>query len=732
MRRDPGTLTVLTYHRVAARGTAAPGIVSATPEAFARQMAWLARSGRAVGLEDVLAARRGRRPLRPDAVHVTFDDAYADFAVEAWPVLRSLGLPVTLFVPTAFPGHASRAFWWDRLFAAVQAGHGTATVEGIHVSLGTPDERLDAYRRLREHVKHLPHDRALAFVDAVVHRIGDGAGRSASSDVLGWDELRRLGAEGVALAPHTRTHPLLERLEPERLAGEIGGSVEDLRRETGAAPPAFAYPSGSVTEAAVRAAADAGIEVAFTTRRGVNDLAAPDWLRLSRVNVGRRSRRPLALRAQASRPAARALGRRWRHAAEGEAPVEREERPAVAYVMSRFPKISETFILTEILALERRGVRVEVYPLMRESEPLTHPEAAPVVARARFTPFLSRSIVASQLHWLRRAPRAYVGALRDLVTATAGSLNFLGGGLAIFPKAAHVARLMEDEGVVHVHCHFANHPAAAGFVISRLTGLPYSFTAHGSDLHKERRMLPEKVREAAFVATISEYNRRLIVDECGGDVAGKVHIVRAGVDTEVFSPVPRDAAAGHPLQILCVGTLQEVKGQKHLVDACALLAREGVDFRCRLVGEGPDREMLSARIAEAGLQDRVELLGARTRGEVAAELRRADVFVAPSVPTKEGKREGIPVVLMEAMSTGVPVVSSRLSGIPELVEHGEGGLLTPPGDAAALAAALRALAGDPVLRRRLGRGARERVVGEFDLERSVDRLLDHFGMGAAA
>lgn len=730
-RRDAGTLTVLTYHRIAAHGTGAPGIVSATPEAFARQMAWLARSGRAVGIDDVLAARRGERPLRPDAVHVTFDDAYEDFAVEAWPVLRSLGIPVTLFVPTAFPGHPARAFWWDRLFAAVQAGSGTATVEGIHVSLGTADERLDAYRRLREHVKHLPHDRALAFVDAAVGRIGDGAGRSVSSHVLGWDELRRLGAEGVALAPHTRTHPLLHRLEPERLAGEIGGSREDLRRETGAATPAFAYPSGSVTDAAVRAGADAGIEVAFTTRRGVNALAAPDWLRLSRVNVGRRSRRPLALRAQASRPAARALGRRWVHAADGDAAAG-EERPAVAYVMSRFPKISETFILTEILALERRGVRVEVYPLMRESEPLTHPEAVPVIARARFTPFLSRSIVASQLHWLRRAPRAYLGALRDLVRATAGSLNFLGGGLAIFPKVAHVARLMEDEGVVHVHCHFANHPAAAGFVISRLTGLPYSFTAHGSDLHKERRMLPEKVRQAAFVATISEYNRRLIVDECGDDVAGKVHIVRAGVDTEVFAPAPRDADGARPLEIVCVGTLQEVKGQKHLVDACARLAQAGVDFRCRLVGEGPDREMLAARIAEAGLEDRVELLGARTRPEVAAELRRADVFVAPSVPTKEGKREGIPVVLMEAMSSGVPVVSSRLSGIPELVEDGVGGLLTPPGDAVALAAALQTLAADPVLRRRLGRGARERVVGEFDLERSVDRLLGHFGMGAAA
>ena len=394
--------------------------------------------------------------------------------------------------------------------------------------------------------------------------------------------------------------------------------------------------------------------------------------------------------------------------------------------MSRFPKISETFILTELLAMERRGVRVEVFPLLRERAQLVHPEAQAVVDRAHYLPVLSPAILASQLYWLRHHPRAYLGALRDVARGTLGSANFFVFGLGIFPKVAHAARLMQRAGVTHVHCHFATHPAVAGFIIRRLTGLPYSFTAHGSDLHVERRMLPEKVAEAAFVATVSEYNRRMIVDECAGRFGDKVHIVRAGIDTARFD-VARNGdrpPADGPLRIVCVGTLHEVKGQRHLVEACRLLRARGIDIRCRLIGEGEDREALEAQIAAAGLTGRVELAGAATGPEVAAQLRAAHVLVAPSVPTAGGKREGIPVVLMEAMSSGLPVVASDLSGIPELVADGVSGLLTPPGDAAAIADALARLAADPALRARLGAAGRRRIQEEFDVRRSVARLLD--------
>jgi glycosyltransferase involved in cell wall biosynthesis len=210
-----------------------------------------------------------------------------------------------------------------------------------------------------------------------------------------------------------------------------------------------------------------------------------------------------------------------------------------------------------------------------------------------------------------------------------------------------------------------------------------------------------------------------------------VHVIRAGVDTSLFTPHANGRrAAGAPLRMLCIGTLHEVKGQGHLVEACRLLAAEGVDATLRLIGDGPDRPELERAIAAAGLSERVVLAGPRTREQVAADLAEADVLVAPSVPTRQGRREGIPVVLMEAMSSGLPVVASGISGIPELVDDGWNGLLVPPGDPQALASALRRLAVNESLRERLGAEGRRTVEREFDVERTADELVRRFAASA--
>lgn len=407
-------------------------------------------------------------------------------------------------------------------------------------------------------------------------------------------------------------------------------------------------------------------------------------------------------------------------------------RLRVAYVMSRFPKLSETFVLREILALRRAGVDVDVYPLLRQRERVSHPEAAAVARTARYLPFLSPSVLVSQAVHLRRRPRAYLGALRDVVRGTWGSANFLLGGLAVFMKVAHAARLMEESGTTHVHCHFANHPALAGFVVHRLTGIPYSFTAHGSDLHKDRRMLCRKLGEAAFAVAISDYNRRVMVEECGGRHADKIIVLHCGVDTDELRPAARDRPREAPFTVACVGTLHEVKGQTHLVEACRLLAADGIEVVCRLVGDGPDRRALERQLEAAGLRGRIELEGSLTGAGVLRVLHDADVLAAPSVPSRDGRREGIPVALMEAMSVGLPVVASRLSGIPELVEDGVNGLLTPPGDARAVADALRRLHADPALRRRLGEAGRETVRREFDVSKTVAALAARFAAGGPA
>jgi glycosyltransferase involved in cell wall biosynthesis len=395
-------------------------------------------------------------------------------------------------------------------------------------------------------------------------------------------------------------------------------------------------------------------------------------------------------------------------------------------MMSRFPKLTETFILQELLAMDRAGVRVELYPLLRQRGESVQPAAQRWVDRAHFFPFISPAIIASQWHYLRdpRLRRRYIRALVDMISGTWRSPNFLVGGLGIFPKVAHAARQMRADGVEHVHCHFANHPALAGFLIQRLTGIPYSFTAHGSDLHVDRTMLPTKVREAAFVVTISEDNRRVIEDSCGSAADGRVAVIHCGVDPAAFHP--RHDVRDGPLRIVAVGTLHEVKGQAHLIDACRRLVERDVEFTCRIVGSGPDRDKLAARIDTLGLGERVTLAGQMTSDAVADELAAADVLVAPSVPTRGGKREGIPVVLMEAMATGLPVVASRLSGIPELVTDGVDGLLVPPGDAEAIADALERLASEPGLRRTLGAAGRETILRAFDIDRNAALLIRRF------
>jgi len=394
-------------------------------------------------------------------------------------------------------------------------------------------------------------------------------------------------------------------------------------------------------------------------------------------------------------------------------------------VMSRFPKLTETFVLYEILALEKLGIEVQIYPLLRERQAVSHPEVDKLLPRVRFLPFLSLPIVRAHLHFLRRKPAEYLGVLWDVLRGTWGSANFFFGALGIFPKVVRFAYEIQKGGIGHIHCHFASHPALAGFIIHRLTGIPFSFTAHGSDLHVERRFLNQKVKEAAFVVTVSAYNKELIVRECGEDVREKIHVIHCGVDPEVFRPLPQRMKDGPP-RILCVASFEEVKGHAYLVEACRLLRARGTQFVCDFVGDGPLRRTVENQIKQANLESVIRVHGARSRPEIARMMAEADIMVLPSVPTRSGKREGIPVVLMEAMASELPVVSSELSGIPELVDNGRTGLLTPPRDVSALADALQTLLQNAELRFQMGRLGREKVFWEFNLHRSAETLSKLF------
>ena len=397
----------------------------------------------------------------------------------------------------------------------------------------------------------------------------------------------------------------------------------------------------------------------------------------------------------------------------------------VAYIMSRFPKLTETFVLYEMLAVERLGVQVEVYPLLRQRESTVHAEAAPLVARANFHSFISIPIIMAQLHFLRRRPGVYCRTWWEVLRGTWGSLNFFIGALGILPKAVRFAYDMQRQGIDHVHAHFANHPAVAALVIHRLTGIPFSFTAHAHDLHIERRMLGAKVRAAKFAVTISDFNRRMMLAECDATACDKVRVIHCGIDPEAFA-ADRVPEAARPLEIVCVAALRELKGHRYLIEACHRLRERGVKFRCRLVGEGPLRPQIEAQIASLGLQQCVVVLGGLVRADVMAMLASSDVAVLTSVRTTSGRWEGIPVALMEAMAAGLPVVASDTSGIPELVEDGRTGTLVPPQDVCAIAGALESMARDRTLAARMGAAGRARVLRDFNQETSARELANLF------
>jgi len=288
-REEPDLLRVLTYHRVQEVDPTCPPVpgVTVAPEAFAEQMRYVHRRYRVVSVEELIHVVRGGGSLAPRSVLVTFDDGYQDFQVHAWPVLKSLGLPVVLFVPTAFPGEPERIFWWDRLHHALMRARRPDSLETPvgRLPLGTPRQREESFRRLRAHVKQRPHGEAMAWVAATCEELAVPA---PSPAVLSWDELRELAKEGVTLGSHTRTHPLLTRIPPAEVRAEVVGSLNDLGRELGTrALPILAYPSGAYDDPVVRVLAEEGYVLAFTTERGLNPLRRAHPLKLRRINVGR-------------------------------------------------------------------------------------------------------------------------------------------------------------------------------------------------------------------------------------------------------------------------------------------------------------------------------------------------------------------------------------------------------------------------------------------------------------
>lgn len=392
--------------------------------------------------------------------------------------------------------------------------------------------------------------------------------------------------------------------------------------------------------------------------------------------------------------------------------------------MSRFPKLTETFILDELLALQARGMSPLVYPLVHQRGEPRHGALDRLQAVVRGPPS-AVVLAAAWCYWARQNPRGLRRLCADIWDSHWKSPRFLLRAVRVVPLAAWMARDMQAAGVRHLHAHWATHPALTAFCVHRLTGISYSLTAHAHDLFAHNAMLDTKLRHAAFIATISEYNRTHIGQRFGPETLARVAVVRCGVSLTEFSPERRRPALTPP-SIVCVGSLEPKKGHRHLLDACMRLCDAGVSFHCICVGGGPLRAALQRQALHVGVGDRVTFTGPLPRERVIELLATASVVVQPSVVTSTGKMEGIPVSLMEALAMELPVVASAISGIPELIQHDVTGLLVPPADPEALAAAIRRLLADRDLAQRLGAAGRRHVAAHYALDRNAADLQARF------
>ena len=397
-------------------------------------------------------------------------------------------------------------------------------------------------------------------------------------------------------------------------------------------------------------------------------------------------------------------------------------RHHLAYVLKRFPRISETFILNEVLELERQGVPIEIFSLLEPTEEIRH-EALKRV----HSPVTYLSRVSFLKEWPIREGRYAEGAFREQSFEELFQRKEILESSLLFLKAATLAALARARGVKHLHAHFGTDATTAAMLASRLTRIPFSFTAHAKDIYHESvdtATLKEKIWGARFVITVSEYNRRHLAELAGEGLAGKIFRLYNGIDLNEFQPDP--SIRREPYLILAVGRLVEKKGFSHLLQACRLIQDWQCPFRCLIVGDGPERSSLTQQISTLGLQDRVILLGAQPQERVLETMKRATVFVLPCVVSAAGDRDGLPTVLLEALASGLPAISTTLAGIPEIIEHGKSGLLVPPGDSTCLAKALEGVLKNPPLQEQLGREGRSKAETVFDIRKNVRVLRDLF------
>lgn len=402
--------------------------------------------------------------------------------------------------------------------------------------------------------------------------------------------------------------------------------------------------------------------------------------------------------------------------------IEPSQPTRVAYILKMFPRFSETFILSEILELEREGVDVRVFSLKTPNDGRVHADVARVKAPVTYVEMASWTdalgLLWPHLEVLRWNPRRYLSVLSRVVRRRRW------GAMKRFLQAGAIAPELKSAGISHVHAHFASSATSVSYYLNQLMDMSYSFTAHAKDIYLNTvadDVLSRKMNNARFVVTVSDYNEAHLAT-----VAPHAPVTRIynGLDLDQFTPNGTHPDAT-PL-VLAVGRLVEKKGFDDLIRASTILKKKGIAFQCKIVGTGSEERKLRDMIQELDVQDMVTLTGPMPREELVGLYPRASVFVAPCVVGSDGNRDGLPTVLIEAMALQVPVISTPVTGIPEIVHDGETGQLVSPNDPVDLAMAIECTLQDRERAVAMARAGRELVEDRFDLRRNVSQLRELF------
>ena len=393
----------------------------------------------------------------------------------------------------------------------------------------------------------------------------------------------------------------------------------------------------------------------------------------------------------------------------------------VGYVIKSFPRLSQTFIVNEILAHEAAGLDLDIFSLRPPREEERHAAVSQVKARVTYLPGVDGSAAClwkEVVETARHVPEIW-SRLSQCTQEAAGDVH----------QALALARRVREHGITHLHAHFGNVATSVARLAGFFADVPYSFTAHARDIFHEKvvpSQLARKLGDAKAVVTVSDFNLTYLQRNYGA-AAQRVRRIYNGLDMNRFGYA--ETADRAPL-IVSVGRLVEKKGLSELIDACSLLKDRACTFRCLIVGSGPLEDVLRAQIARLGLVSEVELAGPRPQDEVMHLVQEAAVFAAPCIVGADGDRDGLPTVLLEAMALGTPCVSTDVTGIPEILHDGETGLMVPQHDAMALADALERLLADGALRARLARHARSLMEQQFDIHRNTARMREIFAAAA--